>query len=450
MHIESKVGEFLINNEKFIITIFDRKCIIKTDKHDLIKKINCSWIEVKTHEYIEFNHKDVYKIYIENLHYVCFDTYECDIVYSYFCDIQGQETKSISFFSLAITNFFNDKIILSNDFTREDYLDLVKENMKKKKEFTVNLSFGKYKLILENVFLLDNEAKFINAIAPYTPQTVLTFEKEEGFINCEDILLLIKYVFNLNRFITLNKYTKIDWCSLNYNDNTIRVEILKEYEKTNECNESFKLSDFGNKAVAFFENNGDFLKHSDNMYLFEEDRIYAFDIIRISGAFEKIFNKYVSKSLEYKKNIDKIKEEVHYREFKSIVDQFVKNMKLERNEIFNNMYRNFTNFDTLKQKLDFIIKSFSKTMKFNCDDIKDFSIFYTPKDLSQRFKNARNDIGHGLEKTETNWRGASEDSIFVQQLIYFIILKYKLNVADENIFKALNRIYYFINISFKK
>ena len=65
MKIESKVGEFLINNAKFIITIFDRKGIIKTDKYDLIRKINCSWIEVKTHECKEFNHKDVYKIYIE-------------------------------------------------------------------------------------------------------------------------------------------------------------------------------------------------------------------------------------------------------------------------------------------------------------------------------------------------------------------------------------------------
>lgn len=447
MNMESMIGIIKINNKTYNTNVIGTKCTVKCDDFENIKKINGKWIIFYCLNDSLPMEETNYCLFLENIRFINLDVYNFDIVYSYLD--RNERIMSISFGSIALTNFYNEKFLLSGENDSEKYLEYINNLMQKNNIYEIHLPFGNYKFIFENSFIISNEDGLVNNIMPFVPQTLLTIEKENGTIDGQDLCNLIKYFHNFNRFVTLNKYTKIDCCTINYEKCTSPINILKGYEKTCIYHNGFVFSDFADCIKIFLENNGNFLKHSDNMYPFEEDVIYAYDIVRVSGAFEKIFEKYIEKDNEYINFLNKIKKEVHFDEFKILVKDFEKRYNLNNNVNFQNMYRNFTRFGTLKQKIDFVLSKFFIIMGIEAEKIESVGLFYSPTDLSVRFKKARDDISHGLENERTNWYGASKDLFFVQQLIHFVILKYKINVPDESIKETLNRIYHFLNITLK-
>ena len=439
------IGDIKINDEIFDSYILDKKIHIKCNDYRKMQCLNNKWCLFYNHFYSGLS--NVYMIFLENGNCEYNDLFEFDIVYLY--SYKNEKIESISFRSFAITNFFNERFKFKDEESRKQYIDHIYQIMEKKEEINIKLNFGNYFFEFQNSFIISDCDSSINNIIPFLPQTVLTIKKESGIIDSNDILKLIKYVFEFNRFITINNYTKIDECMLNYKNCNVIVNIYKDYEKINKYAKCFHMTDFGDSLAQLLIHNGEFLNHSNNMYTFDDNKVYDFDIVRVSGAFEKIFNKYIAKNKEYENYLNKIKNEIHYNEFQNLICIFKKKYKLNNNEIFESMYMNFKRFGTLKQKLDFIIIKFCECMEFQYGNIKKKTYLYTPGELSSRFKNARNDISHGLENKNTKWYGASRDLFFVQQLIYFIILKYVINLPDKKIKTALNRIYYPWNLALK-
>lgn len=450
--LEYCLGEVICDNVKYMASIFQDKCIIKHKDFELIKILNNKWVEFRyTTNYhdVKLKHSNSYMLFLENPNYIGHNEIIFDITY-FFYDVK-KEIKSISFNSKTLTNFYNGKFTV-DELNRSNVLSKLNSNLQKENEYNVQLPTGHFIFIFQNNIISSINKKTINNLFPFEFQTTLTIKRVNSNLSIDDILFLIKYFFYFNRFISLNKYTKIDKCFINYEcsieECNSEIEILKDYANTYSFEECFNIEDFGNSIISFFEKNGAFLKHSDNIYPFENDKIYAFDIVRVSGAFEKIFEKYVSKTVEYKQEIDNLKKEVYYDDFSKMVDSFKKEYQLSNNEIFGVMCQNFTRFGTLKMKLEYILKKYCFYLKYDYQNIDGLAIFYDPINMSDRFKNARNDIGHGLEKNTTNWYGAAKDVFFVQQLIYFIILKYALNVSDEKIKNALERVYRYYSYGF--
>lgn len=408
------IGSIIHNSISYDACISNNKCIIANEDFKLITDLNQKWVEFKwfnsTYEK-EFEYYKSFMVFLENPKYINSNQIEFEISYAF--QFYNKKIKNITFTSKALTNFYNEKIN-AKEFKKEYLIKKLEETMHKTSTYEVPLSFGLFSFRFENEIFYMPREEIINNIFPFDFKTTLTIEKKNENICYDEILKLIKYFFDFNRFISLNKYTKIDDCFIELidsdeNDSVIEVGIFKNYMNNYKFEECFNILDFGDSITKFLVENGKFLNHSDNMYHFENGKTYAFDSVRISGAFEKIFKKYV-----------------------------------KVNEIEGNQQKNQSKY--LKDKLEYIFKKYCDCLNYNYD--KAINFFYDPKNMSVRFKDARNDIAHGLENDKINWYKVSKDGFFVQQLIYFMILKYALNVPNEKIKNSLCRIYRWYNYSF--
>ena len=97
---------------------------------------------------------------------------------------------------------------------------------------------------------------------------------------------------------------------------------------------------------------------------------------------------------------------------------------------------------TLKNKLSFILRDFCKNMDFIPIDTH---FFYSPVLFDQRLKNARNVMCHGQFDKKIDWRSAANDTYLLQELIYFIILKYGMKLKIEKIKECIDLSFGWLN-----
>ena len=109
---------------------------------------------------------------------------------------------------------------------------------------------------------------------------------------------------------------------------------------------------------------------------------------------------------------------------------------LKDNEDFNFCRKLFDDYGgTLKNKLEFALNDFCETMDYRIIDNK---FLYSPTLFETRLKDARNAVCHGLHNKIIDWRNAANDTLVLQEIIYFIILKYKMRLPEEQIRECLD------------
>lgn len=97
---------------------------------------------------------------------------------------------------------------------------------------------------------------------------------------------------------------------------------------------------------------------------------------------------------------------------------------------------------TLKNKLEFVLTDFCKSMDLI---IIDDSFFYSPAKFETRLKDARNVICHGRYDNKIDWRNAANDTLILQELIYFMLLKYKAKMPRNKIKDCLDTSFGYLN-----
>ena len=122
---------------------------------------------------------------------------------------------------------------------------------------------------------------------------------------------------------------------------------------------------------------------------------------------------------------------------------FSKKYNLGKNDDFSYCRHLFDEYGgTLKDKLEYVFNDFCKTMKYNPIDIP---IFYSPSKLDTRLKNARNVVCHGLYENKIDWKTTAKDTLILQELIYYMLLKYKAKIPNKNLRMCLETSFNEIN-----
>lgn len=150
-----------------------------------------------------------------------------------------------------------------------------------------------------------------------------------------------------------------------------------------------------------------------------------------------MFRENIEKREEFNSIVIKKKEEIHFDELKKEIKSFAKKYKIFNKKDFYASFKIFEDYGgTLKDKLVFALESFCVTMDYIIIDMN-MSWIYSPAAFETRIKDARNAICHGLHTKKIDWKNAATDTFVLQELIYFIILKYKVKIEDKKIRKCI-------------
>ncbi|MDY0138127.1 MAG: hypothetical protein RBR50_00320 [Candidatus Izemoplasmatales bacterium] len=300
-------------------------------------------------------------------------------------------------------------------------------------ECEVNIKGNKYKCSFVNRALITKNnlcpAEFITGI-----QLVpLDGKFEDKFYD------VYQFSLKLIQFVSLDTYTKIDsfviyndiggYSEIEFPNNNDKDIDLKnnQYLSLNACEENLP------KLLELFP---DKIVRQHNLYHYKKEWVYEFDIVRMSGAFEDSFKEYVEKDKKYKDKLKKKQDEMFYKELSDLITKFAKEHNIKQNDDYNACRHMFDIYSgTLKFKLEYVLNDFCKTLDFI---IVDTSYFYSPSKLEIRLKDARNAIAHGLHDKPIDWKNAANDTIVLQELIYFILLKYKAKLTNKQIKNTLS------------
>lgn len=295
------------------------------------------------------------------------------------------------------------------------------------------------------------EASFINHgilksnnLCPADFSTGLKLVPKDGTF-LENIFNIFSFAIKFIQFITLNTYAKIDNFVI-YNDvgGYSEIEINDDFDDIDIANDRFLyLGCLGkdiNKVINVFP---DAMTRQHNLYHYKKGWVFEFDIVRLSGTFEGVFRENVEKSDSYKEIIKLKKKAIHYDELNKLLKDFEEKNQIKNNEDYNACLMMFKNYGgTLKNKLEYVLTDFCKTMKMI---VIDMTFFYSPMLFETRIKDSRNSICHGLNTKKIDWKNIGNDTLLLQELIYFILLKYKLNLTDTKIKTILDKSFGYLN-----
>lgn len=322
----------------------------------------------------------------------------------------------------------------------KDQLYDIKHNLGKKFLNAVTSFDGnEYDCCFENIALINNES-----LCSANFSTALLLKPKDGSY-CDKIFSVFNFAIQLIQFVSLNTYPVIDhFIVRNDQDGYSEVKIYQSFEEYSFKNDRhLNISLFGRYINRFINCFPDIVPYRRNVFHYKAEWINEFDIVRMTGMLEWVFKNYVEKSKKYQNILKKKKKEIHYDELSNLIDIFSKKYKLKGNADFDSCKQMFYVYGgTLKAKLEYVISDFCNSMGFI---IIDNSYYYSPALFETRLKNARNVICHGLYEKEIDWYSASCDTKILQELIYFMLLKYKAKLPSAKIKNCLRTSFQDIN-----
>ncbi len=414
--VNGKSYEALINGDSFAI----RSPFLRMeDKKQIIDNL------------IEFSpdgqHKPTYYIYLKEYKENC-DGYEVFfllLLYEKFnVEEDCFEIESKGFINCVNPPFKRDQNVLKQINERFKGVCLETKAIINQKE---------YRCIFENRFIPSNKNNLCPGVFTTAMKLIPTDEK---FVeNMRDIFFFSKRLLS---FVTLNTYPVFDSFRIyntcgGYSD----IEVFDNNDDPKYANGRFLyLKPFGSdlsKLLNLFPN---LVERQYNLFHYNQEFVYEFDIVRISGLFERVFEESVKEDPIYQKELKERQNSIGHNELKEIFKQHSKKYKLGNNEDFTFCKKLFDGYGgTLKNKLKFSLDVFCKTMGYQ---IKETAFLYTPSQFEKRLKDARNAVCHGLPGGKVNWRGVAEDTYVLQELIYFLLLKYKARFNEGQIKESLD------------
>lgn len=335
-------------------------------------------------------------------------------------------------FSNAINSSFNPE---------QGVLDFIEENLNK--DFlscNINIDGIPFRCSFSNIAKYKN-----NNLCPVDFTSCLKLIPEDHNFT-DKIRVVFNFALKLLQFLSINTYPIVDEIRVaNTEGGYSKVEFFEDFsDKDNKNDKYLSVQPFSDKISQLLECFPSGITRQYNIYHYKREWVFEFDIVRLSGAFEDAFRDNVEKSSEYKILLTKRKEDIAFKELKQLLNDFSNKHSLANNEDFMSCRKLFDDYGgTLKNKLEFAINDFCKTMNYI---IVDSGFFYSPTLFETRIKDARNAICHGLHNKKIDWKNAANDTLILQEIIYFILLKYKMKMPEEMIkdsidcsFGTLNR-----------
>ncbi len=368
-----------------------------------------------------------YYLYIEKrlTAYYSGTSFKIQLLYRRYDDVEEKcfEIESKGFTNSINTSFNND----------ESVLDFIKNNLEKDL-----LSCNFYVESTGYRCSFRNLAKYKqNNLCPVDFTSCLRLIPADGAF-VDKIKDVYDFSLKLLQFITINTYSIIDEIRImNSAGGYAVVEIFDDYSDFDANNDKYlsirPLEKNISQLLEFFPNG---ITRQYNLYHYKREWVFEFDIVRMSGVFEDVFRDNVEKSDPYRSQLNERKGEISYKELKKLLKDFSATHGLKDNEDFNFCRKLFDDYGgTLKNKLEFALNDFCETMDYRIIDNK---FLYSPTLFETRLKDARNAVCHGLHNKIIDWRNAANDTLVLQEIIYFIILKYKMRLPEEQIRECLD------------
>lgn len=425
-------GTVTISGNDYDAELINDSLVIKKVKYNFK---NAKSIINNTIEFIpKFNKKQTYYLYIDK---IIISTHSCDeyhvlLLYRHYDDF---EEISFEIMSKGFTNSINR----SRHNLKTPFYNIKKNLEKEFIKTQISICDKKY----EASFI--NRADYkVNNLLPIDFTTSLILKPIDGkFV--DKIIDVYKFAISFLQFITLNTYTKIDKLLIINN-----VEGNSEIEINDNNNSSYDydntrylyLNCLGTKICDVMNAFPDIMTRQHNAYHYKKEWVFEFDIVRLSGTFEGVFNKHVADDKDYLKLINSRKKEICYEELFRLLKDFEKEHKIKNNDDFDACMSSISKYSgTLKNKLEYVLTDFCKTMKM-IQISADF--FYSPEKFESRIKNSRNAICHGLN-SKIDWKNIKFDTLLLQELIYFILLKYKIHLSPKKLVAVLDESFGYLN-----
>mgnify|MGYP000627381774 CR=1 FL=1 len=369
-------------------------------------------------------------------------------IYYLFIDKKNTDFYSYtSYHVLLLYKHFNGEREISFEIISKGFTNAVNISRRNLKDpfYNIKKNLGK-EFLKADVCICENEYKscFINHgfikknnLCPADFSTSLKLiPKDNRFI--DKISDVYNFAIKFLQFITLNSYPKID-CFKILNDvgGYSKIEINDDYSECDDSNDKFLyircLNKNINKIIDAFPNA---MTRQHNLYHYKSGWVFEFDIVRLSGTFEGVFRENVEKNKAYKKIIEKRKKNIHYNDLLKILNDFGTKYEIKNNDDFNACTMMLKEYaGTLKNKLEFVLNDFCETMNMIVIDV---GFFYSAMKFETRIKDSRNSICHGLNKKKIDWKSIGNDTLLLQELIYFMLLKYKMKISSSTIKMVLD------------
>lgn len=310
-----------------------------------------------------------------------------------------------------------------NNLSDLSRVGLAKSTEKEKHQCEIKIESKIYKCSFVNLLL----AKNIN----FT--TAIRLEPKDG-LDESQIKDVYRFAKSLIEFLTLNTYSKIDNFEI-YNEYKTCTEVLINQETNTEANNHFlfigKIKNLKQLLECFPSKIG----QQSSLFYYDEN-FHDFDIVRMLGKFEGLFNDFVEKSKEYIKQKKAFSESVHLDELKEILKGFKEKHGLNKNRDFDSILDSVGKYgSSLSSKLEYTFDNLSKVLNLSPSPQKFFCS--SSMNAMKTLRDFRNAICHG----HTNTKRTSDlllDSMILQMMIYFLILKYIAELSDSTIKKCFD------------
>lgn len=412
------VGSVTINGKKYKAELIEDTLAIGDDI--FFNKEAISKIVLNTVEFAPSSHGDpIYYLFIDKRKkdYYSYTTFHVYLLYRQF-----KNTKNIRFeiISKGFTNSLNKSFRFYKNPLRTIKYGLNKDFL----STPITIRGKEFILSFTNIGTLTN-----NNLCPADFNTSLNLQPIDGkFI--ESIYDVFEFAIESLQFITLNTYSIVDsFIIRNDVGGYSEVEIFDDFSEYDRSNDKFLyLRCLSNKNVAkAFSMFPGMMTRQHNLYHYKRGWVFEFDIVRLSGSFEGVFRENVEKNCNYLKLLEKRKKEIHYSQLSSILNEFAKKYSIKSNEDYRACTQMFHLYGgTLKNKLEFTLDDFCRTLDLI---IIEYGFFYSADKFEIRLKDSRNSICHGLNNKKIDWKNLENDTLLLQELIYFILLKYKVGLT---------------------
>ena len=425
-----------------IITIDDKKYVATLSGDELLinnKDFSTSFKNKVVGNVLKLDYDDnnfsCYFLYVKNFIIADSNTFlfKIQLMFNHF---QNTEYKYFMIESKGFINSINKKC--SND---DDLFEFTKNKLEKKfYSCEIKINDDLYECYFINIA---NKKK--NNLCPAEFTSCMMLRPLDG-IFYNKVHKVYNYVIKLLQFVTLNTYPIIDQFKIvNSHDGYSEVDFFDDNSVIDSNDKYLSVFPFSSEIKKFLECFFDIIYKQQDLYHFNNGLVYKIDIVRMSGLFENMFKKYVEKSLEYKAELDCIKQEISFEELKKLLDEFSDNHKLKNNMDFDACKKILYDYaGTLKHKLSFMLNDFCETMDYVPIDTH---FLYSPKLFDERLKNARNAMCHGLYDKKIDWRNAANDTFLLQELIYYIVLKYGMKLSIEHIKECIDLSFGYLNVN---
>lgn len=355
----------------------------------------------------------------------------------YYLYIDKKEIDQYSYYSfhiLLLYRHFNDTKeiafeILSKGFTNalnkphrqtKDPLKEIKNNLGKPFLRTnVCISGQNYKIAFANIGLIDD-----NNLCPVSFTTSLLMIPEDGIFS-NKIANIFEFALHFLQFITLNTYPVIDsFIIRNDVGGFAEIEIDYDFSECDKTNDKYLYIRCFNgnidRLINLFPN---VIYRQHNLFHYKRGWVFEFDIVRLSGTFEGVFDECVKENDRYLKVLKKKKRIIQTDKLIALLKKFAKDNKIKNNNDFNSYLHLLETYGgTFKDKLGFVLNDFRKTLDLVAIDS---SFFYSAIKFESRIRDSRNSICHGSQNNKIEWNRIGNDTLLLQELVYYVVWNIK-------------------------